>query len=996
MSKSRVAIFLASVAASAVFVSSAMAGFGFSELDTTFTGPDGSPAMQAGSHPYAFSTTFGLNTVPEPIRGEIPDGGVAKDVIVSAPPGLVGDPTAVPRCSTADFLTVTEGSTNESLEDKIACPDSTALGVAFIRIALDQTPGTFEVPVYNLPPPPGAVAKFGFYASSVPVTVELRLNPNPPYNVIARATNISELAIFYGSELTLWGNPADPSHDTQRGDCLITQVADSCPVSGSQAASSAAPFLRLPTSCTGPLITSFEADSWLTPGAWVEGKAETHDNSEPHNPLGTIGCEKLGFGPTIAAKPTTEAAESPTGLDFSLDVNNEGLTSSTGLADSDIKKVVVALPEGMSVNPALAEGLGACSEADLAREAVNSAPGEGCPEESKIGTVEVETPLLEQTLKGSLFLARQNENPFHSLLALYVVIKNPETGIMLRLPGKVEPNPATGQIVSVFDDLPQLPFSHFRLSFRQGQRSPLVTPPACGTYTTQAELTPWSNPNAVLHDASTFRVTTGVGGGACPSGGSPPFAPGLLAGTLNNAAGAYAPLDIRITRSDGEQEITGFASQLPPGLTANLTGVPFCPEAQISAARSKTGAQEETEASCPQASEIGHTLVGVGVGSVLAYTPGRLYMAGPFEGAPFSVVAITSAKVGPFDLGTVVVHLPLQIDPITASVSIPAGAADQIPHIIDGIVVHVRDIRVYADRPNFIQNPTNCSPLSFVANVAGSGQSFTNPADDISFAVDDPFQVAGCAGLAFKPGFKASVTGKTSKANGAGLNVKLSYPNAPHGTQTNIHSVKVELPKQLPSRLTTLQKACTAAQFRANPAGCPAASVVGHARAITPILPLPLEGPAYFVSNGGEAFPNLIMVLQGYGVTIDLVGSTFISKAGITSSTFKTVPDQPVSSFELVLPQGPYSALTANGDLCSGKLTMPTEFIAQNGAVVRQATRVGITGCPKAKAPTRAQKLAKALKACHRKSKGVKRTACERQARKKYGPGKAKKKKRQQ
>jgi len=435
-----------------------------------------------------------------------------------------------------------------------------------------------------------------------------------------------------------------------------------------------------------------------------------------------------------------------------------------------------------------------------------------------------------------------------------------------------------------------------------------------------------------------------------------PFKPGLIAGTVNNQAASYSPLDIRITRNDGEQEITGFSSLLPPGVTANLTGVPFCTEAQIASAKDETGAQEQASPACPVASEIGHTLVGVGVGAVLAYTPGKLYMAGPYQGAPFSVVAITSAKVGPFDLGTVIVHLPLNIDPVTAQVSIPTGAADQIPHIVEGIVVHVRDIRVYVDRPNFTLNPTNCGRLTFAANVIGAGESFVSPADDVPSSANDPFQVANCANLAFKPSFKVSTSGKTSRKNGASLAVKLTYPKAPQGTQANIGMVKVDLPKRLPSRLTTLQKACTYGQFTANPAGCPAASRVGQATAITPILPVPITGPAYFVSHGGAKFPELILVLEGYGVTIDLHGETFISKAGITSSTFRTVPDQPVTSFELTLPQGPNSALAANGNLCASELKMPTLFTGQNGAVIKQTTPITVTGCPKKKVKHKAKK----------------------------------------
>ncbi len=936
---------------------SAYASVGMKSFDVTFSSTDGSPDTQAGSHPYAMKTSFEVNT--EETGKGIFDEELLKDLEILQVPGFVGDQTAVPQCSARDFSTVVEVTGVGPLP---SCPDGAAVGIAKITIGEEGARSTFSASLYNLEPPPGKVAKLGFVALGVPVLIEVGLNSAPPYNLLVSSRNISQILEFFGAEVTIWGVPASPSHDKERGHCY--RGTASCPAGVKEA-----PFLTLPPACDGPLSTEYELDSWEHPGSyaapgvpdltdqnWVTGSAVTHDETIPPSPQGMSGCGKLTFAPSISAKPTTVAASSPTGLDFGLDVNDEGLKNPSGLAQSDIKKVVVALPEAVSVNPALAEGLSACSEADLARESASSIPGGGCPNESKIGSVEVETPLLAKTLKGSLFLASPYVNPFGSLLALYVVIKDPETGIFLKIPGKIEPDLATGRLVSVFDNLPQLPFSHFRLDFRQGQRSPLVTPAVCGTYTTQAELTPWARPTEVLHDSSTFQVTTGIDGAACPAGGLQPFKPSLIAGTANNNAGGYSPVDIRITRNDGEQEITGFASLLPSGLTANLTGVPFCDDAQIGSAKAKTGAQELAEPSCPRASEIGHTLVGVGVGSVLAYTPGKLYMGGPFEGAPFSVVAITSAKVGPFDLGTVIVHLPLNIDPVTAQVSIPAGAADQIPHIIKGIVVHVRDIRVYVDKPNFTLNPTNCNPLTFGASVIGSGQNFVSPADDVAAAANNRFQTANCANLGFKPSFKVSTNGKTSRKSGASLSVKLAYPKAPQGTQANIRSVKVDLPKQLPSRLTTLQQACTDAQFTANPAGCPAASRVGQATAVTPILPVPIAGPVYFVSHGGAKFPELILVLQGYGVTIDLHGETFISKVGITSSTFHAVPDQPVTSFELTLPQGKNSALAANGNLCAAKLAMPTLFTGQNGATIKQSTRIAVTGCPKHKTKHKAKK----------------------------------------
>jgi hypothetical protein len=524
---------------------------------------------------------------------------------------------------------------------------------------------------------------------------------------------------------------------------------------------------------------------------------------------------------------------------------------------------------------------------------------------------------------------------------LYIVAKNPETGVLIRLAGKVTPDPVTGRLTTTFDNNPQLPFDHFNFHFREGQQAPLISPPACGTYTTQAQLTPWSDPTATLTETSPFTITKGFDGGACPSGGVPPFHPGISSGTLNNNAGAFSPFYLHLSRTDAEQEISGFSTDLPSGLTGDLSGIPFCGEAAIALARTKTGAQETAEPSCPAASAIGRSLVGTGVGAVLAYVPGKIYLAGPYNGDPFSLVSVTSAVVGPFDLGTVVIRFALRIDPNTAQVSVDPSASEPIPHIIQGIVTHVRDIRVYIDRPNFILNPTSCNPLAIGSTLSSNlGQSTT---------ISSPFQAVNCANLGFKPSFKVSTSGKTSRAKGASLTVKLVYPKAPLGSQANIHSVKVDLPKQLPSRLTTLQKACTDSTFNANPAACPSASIVGHAKAITPILPEPLTGPAYFVSHGGAKFPELIIVLQGYGVTIDLHGETYISKAGITSSTFRTVPDQPVTSFELTLPEGPFSALAANGNLCKSKLKMPTAFVAQNGAVIKQSTPISVTGCPKAK-----------------------------------------------
>jgi hypothetical protein len=916
-----------------------------------------------------------------------------RTTVVNLPAGFMGNNTAVPTCTDAQLQTINPEDPAEIEPD---CPIASQVGTISVELTLVNNPvEKLTFPVYNMEVTSfGVTAELGFQVADALVEI-LQISVRPgDSGLTVTAPGIERIAEPHNVSVTIWGVPAAKVHDPQRGqvcDILDNNPDGECFDGGRTANIPAKPFLSNPTSC-GPFEATMKADSWEEPNNWSEATSEIGPITE---------CERVRFDPSIEVQPSTRAVESPTGLDVSLVVPQTWENPYT-IATSNLKDAKVTLPEGFTVNPSAGSGLGSCTPQQYEAETAESLPGAGCPAESKIGSIEIETPLLAEKLNGAVYVATPYDNrpefgspehPGGSLLALYVVAKNPARRILIKVAGKLEPNPVTGQLTTTFDNNPQQPFNKFTLKFRPGATAPLVSPPACGTYTTQAQLTPWSAPTEPRFVGNSFQIENGIGGGPCPPGGVPPFHPGLTAGTLNNNAGAYTPLDIRITRNDGEQEITRFSSQFPPGLTANLTGVPFCPDASIEAAKHVSGAQEETTPSCPASSEIGHSLVGAGVGTVLAYTPGKVYMAGPYNGAPFSIVAITSAKVGPFDLGTVVVREALEINPETAAVTVDAKASDPIPHIIDGIVIHVRDIRVYVDRPQFMTNPTSCNPMSLAATVDGAGANPANPADQSPVTITTPFQLANCQNLAFKPVFKVSTSGKTSRSKGASLSVKLTYPNAPQGTQANIRSVKVDLPKQLPSRLTTLQKACTAAQFNTNPAGCPAASVVGHATAITPLIPVPLVGPAYFVSHGGEAFPSLIVVLQGYGVTIDLVGTTFISKAGITSSTFKTVPDQPVTSFELTLPEEKFSALAANGNLCSvtntvtvkkkvtvrvkghkktvtrkvkesvaGSLTMPTAFVAQNGAAIHQSTPVSVTGCGKVKAAKKAKHKAKRRK----------------------------------
>ena len=661
--------------------------------------------------------------------------------------------------------------------------------------------------------------------------------------------------------------------------------------------------------------------------------------------------------------PDGTEASKPTGLNVDVHVPQEESLNPNGLAESEPRNITVALPQGVAVNPAGGDGLQACSEGLVGFTGLSEAlfpgsrtalfterlpvplqPGVNfCPDASKVATARIKTPILPNPVEGAVYLATQNENPFGSLLAMYIVAEDPVSGVLVKLTGQVHLG-ETGQLVTTFENSPQAPFEDAELHFFGGERAPLATPARCGPYTTNALFTPWSAEpgEPPRQSSSTFNITSGPNGRPCP-GASLPFSPSLTGGTTNINAGSFSPLTTTIGREDGQQDMRSVQLHMPLGLSGLLSGVKLCPEAQAN------------EGTCGPESLIGETTVSAGVGNdPVSVKGGRVYITEKYQGAPFGLSIVNPVKAGPFDLehdtsnpnnqpvcDCVVVRAKIEVDLHTAALTITTDeqGPHAIPNLIDGIPVQIQRVNVTINRPGFTFNPTNCNRFSLTGTIA-SYEGATLP-------VSVPFQAANCAVLKFAPKFAVSTSGRTSKARGASLSVKLTYPKAPFGSQANIAKVKVNLPKQLPSRLTTLQKACVAATFEANPASCPAASIVGHAKAITPLLPVPLEGPAYFVSHGGEAFPSLIMRLQGYGVTFDLVGSTFISKAGITSSTFKTVPDVPVGSFELTLPQGKFSALAANGNLCKSKLTMPTAFVAQNGTTKHQNTKIHVTNCPK-------------------------------------------------
>ncbi len=874
---------------------------GFSNFESWFGSADGKLDMQAGSHPDDLTVAFSTNVSFLDEFYSVPTGGEAHYVKVDLPPGVVGNPTAVPQCTREQF-------------DVQECPAGSWIGEDTTTIA---GANAVRFLIYNMVPPAGVAAQFGFIDFSIPTFLDSSVRSGGDNGISVRGV-VPQRKVSFNST-TIWGVPAE-----HNGSGLA-------PVS----------FLTLPTSCGAPL--EFRAE---IQGTWqsesLNASARYLTQNQEGQEVGLTGCGHLQhFEPTASVSPDTSFSDTPAGLTATVKVP-QGLNPE-GLASSGLKETTVTLPEGVVVNPGQATGLVACqpSEEDIGgpeaeMETMDGPPS--CPAASKVGTDEIATPLLPKRLKGNVYILQNNPPEIQLLVAAS------GEGVNLKLIGTVHLNEQTGQLVTTFKGTPQdpgtpdAPLTEFSLSFSGGAQAALVTPQMCGVYGSSLDFTPWASPFVEDSlDTSSFQITSGPAGTPCRN--PLPFEPVMTAGATTDQAGGYTDFSMLLQRGDGQQRVKSLSFKTPEGLLGMIAKVPLCPEAQAS-----TG-------TCSAASQIGHTIVGAGPGPYPLFIPqagappAPIYLTGPYKGAPFGLSIVVPLVAGPFNLGTEVVRARIEVDPHTSQITV---ITDPLPTIVKGIPADLRSINAVIDRPEFMFNPTDCNPMSFSGTATST--------EGVAAPLSSHFQMGSCQALKFQPNFKVSTSGKTSRANGASLDAKIVYPTGDLGfnqasSQSNINSVKVDLPKQLPSRLTTLQKACPASVFQANPASCPAASIVGHAKAVTPVLPVSLEGPAYFVSHAGEEFPSLIVELQGYGVTVELVGSTFInSKTNITSSTFKQVPDVPIGLFELVLPQGKYSALAANGNLCKSKLRMPTAFIAQNGARLNQSTPITVTGCTKAKA----------------------------------------------
>ena len=916
--------------------------FGIAAFDGRIDGAAGALFTQAGGHPASDTVLFHIDTYLNPLHlgGTGWPVAPAKDVLVDLPPGLVGNPTAATRCTSPQL----DAGNGETL-----CPAASQVGTVLVHTniwPIGGPPTYGPVPVFNMVPPASAPAAFGFNIAGTTVLLDARLRSNGDYDISVDSRDISEALPFAGATFTFWGVPSDPSHDVERACPGINiggfpaQGGPSCPiVTGAPPVA----FLRNPTSCQAPagqtlngqpvsdgLVTRVATDSWLRPGAFdANGEAKVGDPNwarggfvshlAPEYPalqerwgahyLPT-DCEDVPFEPSLSAQPTSTAPDSPSGLGLSLSLPQNWEPGSIG--QSDLREIEIVFPEGMTINPAAANGLAACTEAQAG---LGSNTPATCPDASKLGSETIETPVLEKPLKGGLYLAAQNANPFHALLATYLVAEG--SGVAIKLPGKMQLDPATGRITATFEKLPQLPFEHRRAVARRRRRGADhavsvragVVLDAVGRLERQDGRHPLALHGAVHARRKRLR-------------------PVVCRRHAQQQRRLVQPVPTvvrqRRRRTAGGRPVVHNGARSE---RQGLAGVGRCSEAEVKATEAGTG-------SCPDASRIGTVIVAAGAGPQPYQLEGSVYLTGPYNGGPFGEVVVVPAVAGPFNLGDVVVRGSIRVDPKTAQATV---VSDPFPQFVKstGIPTDIRRVDVSVDRAGFTFNPTNCNELHATGTLTSAQGATAN--------VSSRFQAAECRDLAFHPKFTASTQGVTSRKEGASLDVKVGFATG----QANIAKVKVSLPKALPSRLDTLKLACVDAVFEANPAACPAASRVGIAVAKTPILSVPITGPAYIVSHGGAAFPDLEMVLQGEGVTLVLDGHTNISpKTNITTSTFDAVPDVPVSSFELKLPQGVHSVLGApGGNLCAKTLVMPTTLTAQNGAVLRQHTPLKVTGC---------------------------------------------------
>lgn len=915
---------------------------------------------QAGGHPVGLTVKVAFATESVGAR-QAPTRDV-KDIAIDLPPGLLANPQAVPACRPSPAK---------------QCPADTQIGV----FALHATESNLIAPIVNLAPSGEEAARLGLETPLGPLPLFGRLVREPGgYALSMVAAGLPTIGVE-SIEVTLWGDPAEAAHDAQRGRVCNGGQTESeavCEGGGRPSGDEERPFITLPTVCSGHALTATVwTDSWQEPGHFLEAQSS----------LGPLrSCGVLPFAPRLTLQPDTLQAEAPVAADISL---ADGGPADDALSPSLLRGASVTLPQGVAVDPSVGSGLQACAASGPEGIDLPSGTGGGgqalspgevgegeevgpdgltrlapghCPPASTLGSAEVRSPLLATELRGRVYLAApacggggqrqcsEQDAADGALYRIYVELgggagggEPRSPGVIVKLSGEVLVDPATGQLTLELPEVPQLPLAQLSIELFGGSRALLVNPAVCAPATTSSLLEPWAAPLlATVAAQSDYEVT-----GCDPS---PPFVPALVAGSLSADAGAATAFTVQLARSRGEQQLAQVQLRAPAGLSASLASVPRCASAQAAAG------------TCPAGSLIGSSTVELGNGEEPLRTGGAVYLTGPYAGAPFGLAIVLRALVGPLDLGTIVVRARIDIDPHTGALTI---TTDSLPRMLLGVPLRLRSLALDIDRSGFLLNPTDCSAKRVRATVLGSQGAVASPSE--------PFAVGGCRALAFAPRLSASSSARTSLAGGASLDVKLAEPAAP-GADANLARLRIALPRALSTRLNALRGSCSARIFAADPARCPSSSVVGVARARTPLLAALLGGPVYLVAHGHNALPAPTVVLEGEGVSLQLSGSTTIEHDGATAISFESLPDLPLRSFELYLPRGRHSVLAAGSDLCAaarqghpaGRLSLPVELVAQNGIVLHRAPGLAVLGCPTAPARRRPSALSRGRSSARR------------------------------
>jgi hypothetical protein len=856
---------------------------------TTSTSP------QAGGHP-DLTTSFTLES-------QGPGSEVAKNVIFEAPQGVFGNPNALSRCTASNF----------ALDE---CSVNSQAGIITVWAQFEGNPtyllGT--APIYDMQTQSGETARFQFVAPGVniPIAIPISVRTASDYGLRFSVSEITEQIPLQKAKLTIWGTPAQSTHDSQRfkkgspgnpAGCPGLETT-SCPSASAQVSIGVHPLVNYPTTCTGaPLATELRVQSYQDP---------SHISREESEYPPVTGCEKETFAPVLSASLTTSETDSPSGLNLGFTVPQTlGFTPSP----SQLRSAIITLPPGLTINPDAADGQTKCTEAQA--NFGSEGPAE-CPDHSKIGTVSLGTPALDGPLTGSLYIGEPIPGDQYRL---FMVLSG--FGMNVKLIGSFTPDPQTGQLTAHFLDLPQVPFDSFDIHLFASDRGLMATPTACTLYPAQAQFVPWNATLASQVSTQLLGLSSGPGGAECP-GQTRPFNPRLEAGSSNPTAGAFSDFTLKLDRDDGDQFLGDLNFRMPPGFTGDLGGISYCPEAAITAAAQNLGRAEQATPSCPGTSEIGTTNVAAGPGSHPFHAVGKMYLAGPFKGAPLSVVAVTPALAGPYDYGVVVVRVALHIDPETAQVS---AVSDTVPSIIGGIPIRMRSIQVNIDKPNFTINPTNCSPFSVDSQGIGDQGRVT---DFSSY-----FHAVNCATLAFKPTMTVRQTGG-ARRNRRAANPELVFDLNTRPGDANIQSLSVTLSNAFEIDQRHLGNLCSEKELAATQ--CAGRQQIGEATTETPLLDQPLSGPVYAVSGSG-GLPRLAFILNGQVNLLPRAESKTVKGARL-KTTVPVVPDAPIGHFHLVVFGGKHGYLANTRDLCAHTPIVRVGYVAQNGRARSEALKV--------------------------------------------------------